>query len=59
VLGLDPPRRCVAHDQVIRQQNLETHQDHVSQLLQAYEASTLQSLTSYTYLLDAINALAP
>jgi transposase len=38
--------------------NVDTQQDYVSQLLQAYEASTLQSLTSYTYLVDAINALA-
>jgi hypothetical protein len=28
-------------------------------MLQAYEASTLQSLTSYSYLVDAIKALAP
>jgi transposase len=39
--------------------DLETQQDLVSQLLQAYEASTLQSLTSYRYVVDAINALAP
>jgi transposase len=38
--------------------NVDTQQDYVSQLLQAYKASTLQSLTSYTYLVDAINALA-
>jgi transposase len=39
--------------------DLETQQDHVSQRLQAYEASTRQSLTSYSYVVDAINALAP
>jgi transposase len=39
--------------------DVETQQDHVSQMLQAYEASTLQSLTSYSYLVDAIKALAP
>lgn len=38
--------------------DLETQQDHVSQILQAYKASTLQSLTGYAYLVDAINALA-
>lgn len=37
--------------------NLEAQQDYVGQLLRTYEASTLQSLTSYTYLVDAINAL--
>jgi transposase len=38
---------------------LETQQNHVSQLLQAYEASTRPSLTSYRYLVEAINARAP
>jgi putative transposase len=38
--------------------DLETQQDHISQMLQAYKASTLQSLTGYAYLVDAINALA-
>ena len=37
--------------------DLDTPQDHVSQMLQAYEACTLQSLTSYSYLVEAINAL--
>jgi transposase len=37
--------------------NLDAQQDYVGQLLQAYEASTLQSLTGYTYLVEAINAL--
>ena len=38
--------------------DLETQQDHISQMFQAYKASTLQSLTGYAYLVDAINALA-
>jgi hypothetical protein len=38
--------------------NLDAHQDYVGQLLQAYDASRLQSLTGYAYLVDAINALA-
>jgi hypothetical protein len=38
--------------------DLETQQDHISRMLQAYKASTLQSLTGYAYLVDAINALA-
>jgi transposase len=38
--------------------NVEAQQDYVGQLLRAYEARTLQSLTGYAYLVDAINALA-
>jgi transposase len=38
--------------------NLEAQQDYVGQLLRAYDARTLQSLTGYAYLVDAINALA-
>jgi transposase len=38
--------------------HIDTQQDHVVRLLQAYDAATLQSLTSYTYLVDAVNALA-
>jgi transposase len=37
--------------------NLDAQQDDVGHWLQAYEASTLQSLTSYTYLVEAIHAL--
>jgi transposase len=37
--------------------NLDAQQDYVGQLLQAYDASTLQSLTRYAYLVEAINAL--
>jgi putative transposase len=37
--------------------HVEAQQDFVGQLLQAYDAPTLQSLTGYTYLVDAINAL--
>jgi transposase len=36
---------------------LDAQQDYVGQLLRAYEASTLQSLTSYAYLVEAIHAL--
>jgi hypothetical protein len=39
--------------------DVETQQDHVSQVLHAYEASTRQSLTSDRSLVDAIHALAP
>jgi transposase len=38
--------------------HVEAPQEHVGQLLQADEASTRQSLTSYTYVVEAINALA-
>jgi transposase len=38
--------------------NLDAQQDYVGQLLRAYDASTLQSLTRYAYLMEAINALA-
>lgn len=36
---------------------LERQQDYVAALLRAYETTTLQSLTGYTYLLEAIHAL--
>jgi transposase len=36
---------------------LEAQQDYLATLLQAYEAATLQALTSYTYLVEAIHAL--
>ena len=38
---------------------LEGQQDHVAQLLRAYQAATLQTLTGYTYLVEAIHALCP
>jgi transposase len=37
--------------------DLAAQLDYVSDLLQAYDAPTLQSLTGYTYLVEAINAL--
>jgi transposase len=37
--------------------NLDAQQLSVGDLLQAYEASALQALTGYTYLVEAINAL--
>jgi putative transposase len=37
--------------------SVEAQQDSVSQRLQAYDALTLQALTGYTYIVDAINAL--
>ena len=37
--------------------SVEAQQDYVSQLLQAYNALTLQALTGYTYLVEAIHAL--
>ena len=38
--------------------NVEAQLDYVGQLLQAYDAPTLQSLTGYAYLVEAINALS-
>jgi transposase len=38
--------------------SVEAQQEYVGQLLRAYDASMLQSLTRYTYLVEAINALA-
>ena len=37
---------------------LEAQQEYVCDLLQAYEASTLRSLTGYAYLIEAIHALS-
>lgn len=37
--------------------NVDAQQDEVGQLLRAYDAPTLQSLSGYVYLVDAINAL--
>jgi transposase len=39
--------------------NLDVQQDYIATLLQAYKATTLQSLTAYTYLVEAIHALCP
>jgi transposase len=39
--------------------NLEVQQGYVAQLLRAYQAATLQALTSYPYLVEAIHALCP
>jgi transposase len=39
--------------------NLDVQQDYLATLLQRYEATTLQALTGYTYLVDAIDALCP
>ena len=36
---------------------LDGQQDYLATLLRAYEAATLQALTSYTYLIEAIHAL--
>lgn len=37
--------------------HLDAQQNYVGDLLRAYDAPTLQSLTGYAYLVDAINAL--
>jgi hypothetical protein len=37
--------------------NLEVQQDYLAALLQAYKAATLQTLTGYPYLVEAIHAL--
>jgi transposase len=39
--------------------NLDVQQDYLMTLLQGYQAATLQSLTDYTYLVEAIHALCP
>jgi transposase len=36
---------------------LEVQQDSIAHLLRGYKAATLQALTGYTYLIEAINAL--
>jgi transposase len=38
---------------------LEVQQDYLATLLQGYEAATLQSLTGYPYLVEAIHTLCP
>lgn len=38
---------------------LDAQQDYMATLLRGYEAATLQALTGYTYLVEAINALCP
>ena len=38
--------------------SVDAQQDDVAQLLRAYDAPTLQSLTGYAYLVGAINALS-
>jgi transposase len=37
--------------------NLEVQQDYLATLLRAYEAATLQALTGYPYLIEAVHAL--
>lgn len=39
--------------------DLAALQEHIATLLRAYDAATLQSLTGFTYLVDAIHALSP
>jgi hypothetical protein len=36
---------------------LEVQQDYIAHLLRGYEAATLQALTGYTYLIEAIHTL--
>jgi len=38
---------------------LDVQQDYLMTLLQGYQAATLQSLTDYTYLVEAVHALCP
>ena len=35
--------------------NLAAQQDYIAQLLRGYQAATLQALTGYTYLVDAVH----
>ena len=37
---------------------LDAQQDYIAHLLRGYEAATLQALTGYTYLMEAIHALS-
>jgi putative transposase len=37
--------------------NLDAPQGYIAQLLRGYQAATLQALTGYTYLVDAVHAL--
>jgi transposase len=48
-------------DQLAWQQfpDVEVQQEYVADLLCAYDAPTLQSLTAYSYFVDAVNALSP
>ncbi len=39
--------------------DLAAPQHHVGELLGSYDAATLQSLTAYSYFVEAVNALAP
>ncbi len=39
--------------------DLEAQQAHVADILQTYDAATLQSLTAYAYFVEAVNALSP
>jgi transposase len=39
--------------------HLDAQQDHIATLLRAYQAATLQALTGYPYLVEAIHALCP
>ncbi len=38
--------------------DLDTQQAHVTTILRTYDAATLQSLTAYTYFVEAVNALS-
>jgi transposase len=58
------PIEWVWHDRkdalVCRQcPNLDVQQDDLMTLLQGYQAATLQSLTDYTHLVEAVHALCP
>ena len=39
--------------------SLQALQDHIVQLVEAYDAPTLRSLTAYPYFMPAVNALSP
>jgi transposase len=39
--------------------DLAAQQEYVGEIIRAYDAATLQSLTNYTYFVDAVNALSP
>lgn len=59
--GLNPIKRVWRDlkDDLAWQQflDLEAHQRYVGNVLQAYDTPTLQALTDYAYLVEAIHAL--
>ncbi|MGH8063902.1 MAG: hypothetical protein ACRERE_01430 [Candidatus Entotheonellia bacterium] len=54
------PRLLTLHNSVSTiSPELPPQKDYVAQLLRVYERATLQALTGYTYLVEAMHALWP